>query len=184
YKVFGPHMAALFGRTERWAEFEGPNHFFLPADVYKFELGGPSHEGCAGLLALGEYLQFLSGSHELRRADIERAWSVMSSFEVPLQRRLIDFLDSKTGITIVGPKTSGPERVCTISFLSSKLRPDEICEATRKAGIGIRYGHMYAYRMCVACGIDTELGVTRISMAHYNSPEEVEKLIEVLDPII
>ncbi len=184
YKVFGPHMAALFGRTERWAELEGPNHFFLPADVYKFELGGPNHEGCAGLLGLGTYFEFLSGSLNLTWTDINRAWQLLTSFELPLQERLLSLLNSKPGVTVVGPRTSGRERVCTISFLSSKLRPDEICEATRTANIGIRYGHMYAYRMCVACGIDTELGVTRVSMAHYNSPEEIERLISVLDPIL
>ncbi len=61
YKVFGPHMAALFGRREAFAEITGPNHYFVDkSDVpYKFELGGVNHEGCAGLLALYDYLMFV-----------------------------------------------------------------------------------------------------------------------------
>jgi selenocysteine lyase/cysteine desulfurase len=43
---------------------------------------------------------------------------------------------------------------------------------------------MYAYRLCVAAGIDIDLGVTRVSMSHYNSLDEIELLIKVLDPII
>ncbi|HZH98369.1 MAG TPA: aminotransferase class V-fold PLP-dependent enzyme, partial [Fimbriimonadaceae bacterium] len=40
YKVFGPHMGAMFGKNEAFAEIKGPNHFFLPDEnVYKFELG-------------------------------------------------------------------------------------------------------------------------------------------------
>ena len=47
YKVFGPHMAALFGTQQALEQLEGPNHFFVPRDEipYKFEPGGPSHEG-------------------------------------------------------------------------------------------------------------------------------------------
>ena len=62
YKVFGPHMAALFGRDEALAELVGPNHDFIPADAgpYKWELGGVSYEGCAGLLGLRDYLAWLS----------------------------------------------------------------------------------------------------------------------------
>ena len=57
YKVYGPHMAALWGRREAMAGLEGPNHFFVaPDDVpYKLELGGVSHEGCAGLLGVRDY---------------------------------------------------------------------------------------------------------------------------------
>ena len=51
YKVYGPHMAVLWGRSDALAELTGPNHFFIPDDEvpYKFEIGGPSHEGCAGI---------------------------------------------------------------------------------------------------------------------------------------
>ena len=66
YKVYGPHMAALWGRRDALAELRGPNHFFVPDHdlPYKFELGGASHEGCAGLLGLADYLGFLAGSGE------------------------------------------------------------------------------------------------------------------------
>ena len=39
------------------------NHYFVPVldPVYKFELGGPSHEACAGVLGIGQYLQTMAG---------------------------------------------------------------------------------------------------------------------------
>ncbi|PNH07031.1 Cysteine desulfurase [Tetrabaena socialis] len=71
YKVYGPHMAVLYGRREATTALlagggVGPNHYWIdPADfTYKFELGGPSHEGCAGLLALQDYLLHLLGEGE------------------------------------------------------------------------------------------------------------------------
>lgn len=40
----------------------GPNHYWIPGtDVpRKFELGGPAHEGCAGIVALSRYFQFMA----------------------------------------------------------------------------------------------------------------------------
>ena len=41
----------------------GANHYWLQGDdvPYKFELGGPSHEACAGVVALSQYLNIMSG---------------------------------------------------------------------------------------------------------------------------
>lgn len=186
YKVFGPHTAVMFGKDEAWAELEGPNHFFLPRDAYKFELGGANHEGCAGLLALQEYLALAadaSGASSISRDVIERAWTRMSSLERPLEDRLIRYLRDKASVRIVGP-VEGPDRVPTVSFLHASLRPSEIVAAVDGAGIGIRYGHMYAYRLCEALGIDPESGVVRVSAVHYNTLEEIERLIEVLDAVL
>jgi cysteine desulfurase family protein (TIGR01976 family) len=77
YKVFGPHMAVLYGKHEAFAEVRGPGHFFLADDAPgKFELGCPNYEGIAGILALWEYLQFLAGrsSESSSRELVEDAW--------------------------------------------------------------------------------------------------------------
>jgi selenocysteine lyase/cysteine desulfurase len=57
----------------------------------------------------------------------------------------------------------------------------EITAVVHRSGIGIRHGHMYAYHLCEALGLDPEDGVVRISLVHYNTMDEVEKLIEVLE---
>lgn len=189
YKVYGPHMGVLFGRHEAWEELTGPNHFFIPKDSFpgKFELGSSPHELAAGLLGVGRYFrQVLGESPEdgITREEIAATWSALSSLEAPLVERLIEFLVYKSGVMIVGPKAAGPIRVGTISFLHDRLSPPAMCQAALEAGVGIRYGHMYAYRLCKALGIDTETGVTRVSVVHYNTLEEVERLIAALDPIL
>ena len=40
---------------------------------------------------------------------------------------------------------------------------------------------MYAHRLCQAMGIEPTDGVVRISAVHYNTPEEIERVIEVLE---
>ncbi len=186
YKVYGPHMSALWGRRDALAELAGPNHFFIPDDEvpYKFEVGGVNHEGCAGILGLRDYLAFLAGVYDpeaLARPDIERAFALMTACELPLQAKLITYLRSRDDVRIIGPASAGEERVGTISFVHTSKTSAEITEVVDRSGIGIRHGHMYAYHLCEAAGLDPDDGVVRVSMVHYNSPDEIDRLIGVLD---
>ena len=186
YKVYGPHMAALWGRRDALEELSGPNHFFVPDDdlPYKFEVGGANHEGCAGICGLRDYLATLVGETDSSRLDrpaIERAFEIMTACELPLQARLIEYLRSRDDVRIIGPTDDGDSRVGTISFVHDSKSSAEITTAVDRSGIGIRHGHMYAYHLCEAAGLDPEDGVVRTSFVHYNTIEEIERLIEVFD---
>ncbi len=185
YKVFGPHMAVLFAKNGALQELEGPNHFFLPKnDAYKFELGGPSHEACAGFLASQEYFQALARQHKsLSHETVSRAYEVITELELPLQQRLVEYLLTKKEVKIIGPASAGTDRVPTISFTHRKSSQEIAMELCRHK-IAVRAGHMYAYRMCEALGIDVNDGVVRISAVHYNTLEEIDRLIEVLEEIL
>jgi len=186
YKVFGPHMAALFGRHEALAELEGPNHFFIPRDElpYKFELGGCSHEGCAAINALGPYLSFLAGfdpSAPPDRATVEAAFARMADLEQPLQERLVDGIRALPFLRLVGPATTGrDQRVPTVSFTHATRAPSEVVRRLHAARIAVRNGHMYAYRLCEGLGIDTREGVVRVSAVHYNTTDEIERTLAAL----
>ena len=194
YKVFGPHMAALFGTTEAFAELDGPNHFFIPRREvpYKFEPGGPSHEGCAGLLALWPYLAALAGrtaNEAPSREGIKEAYRRISELENMLQARLIDYLRSKPDLRILGPAQSSSNRVATVSFVHRHKKSAEIVRAVNAKGYGIRFGHFYAYRLCNRLAQesvlhDTEDGVVRVSMLHYNTLDEIDGLIKCLEGLL
>jgi selenocysteine lyase/cysteine desulfurase len=51
-------------------------------------------------------------------------------------------------------------------------------------GIGIRFGHFYSARLIGALGLDEADGVVRVSMVHYNTAAEVDRLIGVLDTLL
>ncbi len=189
YKVYGPHMGILYGRQDALNELTGPNHFFIPNDEipYKFELGGPSHEGCAGLLGLAEYLNYLVGEDlttSCTRATIERAGAVMQACELPLLERLVAYLSAKPEVRIIGPAVADSSRVGTVSFVHAHKSSGEITEVVDRSDIAIRHGHMYAYHLCEALGMDPEDGVVRISCVHYNTPQEIERLIAVLETVL
>jgi cysteine desulfurase family protein (TIGR01976 family) len=186
YKLYGPHMAAMWASRDALSELQGPNHFFIPDDEvsYKFELGGVSHEGCAGILGLRDYLGQLAGVGEqgaLDRTAVEHAFELMTACELPLQARLVEYLQSRSDVRIIGPNHGGPKRVGTISFVHDNKTSREITEVVDQSGIAIRHGHMYAYHLCEALGMDPEDGVVRVSLVHYNTLDEIERLIEVFE---
>lgn len=189
YKVYGPHMAVMYGKADALAELRGPNHFFIPDDdlPYKFEPGGANHESCAGLLGLGDYLKFLTGTDASAlcdRAVVTAAMDRMRAWEEPLIERLLDYLNSRPEVKIIGPKTGGPARVGTISFVHDTKSSREISDAVDPTGVAIRYGHMYAWHLCDSLGLAEDDGVVRVSFVHYNTVEEIEKLIVVLDRVL
>lgn len=181
YKVLGPHLAALFGTHDAFAELTGPNHFFIPRDSIpsKFELGGVSHEACAGVAALWDYCCFLTAddpSARPSRAIIERAFSAMARRELHLQALLLDALQTIPGLRIVGPSAADPSRVCTVSFTHESRPSSEIARAANARGLGLRYGHFYSFRLIQELGLDPAEGVVRISLLHYNSEDEIERV--------
>jgi cysteine desulfurase family protein (TIGR01976 family) len=189
YKVYGPHMAVLYGRQDALAELTGPNHFFIPDTElpYKFEPGGANHESCAGLLGLEDYLKFLTGTDEAAFCDrsvIEKSFARMQEWEEPLISRLLSYLQAKPGVRVIGPVDAVADRVGTISFVHDRLSSREITAAIDNTEVAIRYGHMYAWHLCKALGLDLDDGVVRISFVHYNTLAEIERLIQVFEQVL
>jgi len=184
YKVYGPHIAVLFGTDEAWSLVEGPNHFFLSGMPAKFELGCQPYELLAGLLGTAEYLSFLAGSPRPRfdRPTVEAAFARMRELERPVQERIFDFLSSRSDVRIVGPRTADQSaRHPTFSFLHKTKPSDQVARAVNGDSVGIRYGHMYAARLCEALGAPLETGFVRASAVHYNTVEEADRLIAMLE---
>ena len=50
--------------------------------------------------------------------------------------------------------------------------------------IGIRFGHFYAARLIESLGYLDRDGVVRVSMVHYNTEEEVDRLITALRSVL
>jgi len=184
YKVFGPHMAALYGRTECFDELPPPNHPWVKDFPYKFELGGALHEGCAGLVALEGYFNFLAGKPEgapFDRASVTGAFDAMAALEDPLVERFLSFLDTKPLVRLLGPKS---HRVATLAFTHPRWAPQELARRMIDANLGIKAGHFHSRRLLERLGVDPDTGVVRVSFAHYNSPAEVDRLIGALDPLL
>ena len=183
YKVCGPHVGALFGRHEVLERARSQNHFFVPEDAvpYKFEPGNVNHELVASLPAIPEYLEALD-IHHGGAGELAGAWSLVEQHECALVDPLLHFLEEHPRIRILGP-VSSEQRAPTVSFVVEGRRSSEIPPLLDERGVAVRFGHFYAYRLIRRLGLLDRDGVVRVSMAHYNSPEEVERLIDGLEAV-
>ena len=66
----------------------------------------------------------------------------------------------------------------------SDRRSETIVRQVDKSGIGIRFGDFYARHLIEALSLQAQGGVVRASMAHYNTADEIARLIECLDGIV
>lgn len=116
-------------------------------------------------------------------ADLARVGACLRDLELPLQARLLRYLRERPDVRIFGPHDDGETRVGTISFRLEGLSAAEATRRIQARGFAIRHGHMYSYRLCKTLGIEPEDGVVRVSLVHYNTPQEMERLIETLDHV-
>ena len=189
YKVYGPHMALLYGKKELLLALPGYNHYFIDdtAIPYKFQPGGSSYELSYSLTAIPEYFEALA-QHHGHSGDvdpIDQAFDLIQAHEGELNQRLLSFLHSRPTVRIIGRDTADPtQRVSTISFVVEGMSSDQVPPRLDAHNIGIRYGHFYALRLIEDLGLLPNQGVVRVSMVHYNTLEECDRLIEKLAEIL
>lgn len=192
YKVYGPHHAVLYGKYEHLLELDTLYHYFVPKDKipYKLQPGNPNYELSYACIGIADYLNDLghrSGAlpDATRRAAIETAWDAMAGHEAVLADRLLDYLGSRPRVRVLGPATAdGAVRVPTISFVVDGVDSRDIVRHTDTLGLGIRHGDFHSRRLVEWLGFGGPSGVVRASMVHYNSPEEVDRLIAAIDAVI
>ena len=196
YKVYGPHVSMLFGRRELLLEARSANHFFFAdTDVPgKLEPGNVNYELTASLVGILDYFTAFGRHHGLRHdlgenrgedLDLEGCFRLVAAHETELVRPLLGFLDEHPRVHIVGsPVADAATRVPTVAFTVDGRRAGELPPLLDERRIAIRFGHFYAHRAIEALGLHEREGVVRVSLVHYNTPDEVEKLIEALSAVL
>jgi cysteine desulfurase family protein (TIGR01976 family) len=192
YKLYGTHSALLYGKHELLEKLPGINHYFIEEnDVpYKFQPGNQNYELSYGALGIADYITEMASLHgvpsNLSMNDKSNEFfKLIKDYEEELMKPIMDLLNTKSNIKIIGENSySGDIRVPTISFVVDGVMSNEIVEQVDKHKIGIRYGHFYAKRLIDKLGLEKQNGVVRISLVHYNTLNEVDKLVAALDEII
>ena len=105
--------------------------------------------------------------------------------EEKIANLFLDYINSRNEIKLIGKKQiENKNRAPTISFTLYNMSSYNFSKLLVKDFIATRNDNFYAWRCLKALGIDTEDGVIRISMTHYNSISEVKKLIKSIDGIL
>ena len=190
YKTYGPHLGLLYGKKEILNQLPNQNHEFLEGDVpYTLNPGGPNHEELSCLVGIYEYFNNLYNHHfpdenNTLRKKIEKINELISNHEEQIANPLLEYLNSRNDIKLIGKKKiENKNRAPTIAFTFVNQSSKKISDQLVKNGIATRNDNFYAWRCLKALGIDVDDGVVRTSMVHYNTREDVEKLISVLKKI-
>jgi cysteine desulfurase family protein (TIGR01976 family) len=167
YKFFGPHLGLFFGRRElleRWRPYKVRPAADEPV-AHRFETGTLSHEAIAGTIAAIEYLESLG-------------WEAIQAHERELGGRFLTALPEP--YRIHGPPTMDG-RVPTFSLTHRRRKPDEIAAALGDQGMATWPGNFYAVEVMERLGLSD--GTLRIGFVHYNTAEEVDRLLAALEEL-
>ncbi len=183
YKFFGPHLGVAAIREELAASW--PADRVAPAAQeppgHRFETGTLSHEALAGLPAAIDYIAALGEGSGSRRERLLAAYAAIESYERELSLRFLDGARTVDGLTVYG--ITGRERVGerTPTFLVQLAgwRPVELAGALGERGFFTWHWNFYAPGAVAGVGLGEEGGV-RISFLHYNTPQEIDDLLDVL----
>lgn len=189
YKCFGPHVGVLYGKRDILEGIPRWGHFFVDeTDVpAKFELGSGNYEGIAGFGALEKYFRAIGMSLQDPLRDVMgRVYQGIQKHETELARDFITYLHGKRKAQIVGESDTRMigERLPIVSFVVDDTDPEEFVRSMAQFKIGLRWGYFNSPRLLEALELLQYKGVVRVSMAHYNTKDELDRLRRALDPLL
>ncbi|MDP2242378.1 cysteine desulfurase-like protein [Pseudomonas sp.] len=186
YKVFGPHFAVLWGKRELLLELPSLNHFFIGTEVlpYKLQPGNLNYELSYGCIGISDYLLDIGRRIGAKGSPRELMQAAFDTFEIQedlLAETLLAYLREAPAVRIIGkPRVTQGDRVPTISFVVEGVHSEAIVKRIDEARIGIRFGDFYARHLIEELGLAQQGGVVRVSIAHYNTVEEMTRLVSCL----
>jgi cysteine desulfurase family protein (TIGR01976 family) len=164
YKFFGPHQGLAYGRRDllaSWRPYKVRPAALEPVG-HRFDTGTMQHELLAGFVAAVEHIESLG-------------WDAIRVHERSLGERFLAGLPAR--VTLHGPPTMDG-RVPTFAFNVSGRSPAEVSRLLGERGFAVWHGNYYAVEIMERLGLPD--GAVRAGFVHYNTPEEVDLLLEEL----
>ena len=189
YKFFAPHLGTLYGRRELLERL--PAYRVRPAGEAlpgKWETGTQNHEALAGLLGTFGYLEMVgtayggASTNDDRRTKLRAAMAAIRAHERDLSAGTLDRLEGVAGLRIHGvtDRARLDERVPTFSVTLDGHHPRAIAEHLASRAISTWDGDFYAWELVRGMGLDEAGGLLRIGLVHYNTLDEIDRLVTAL----
>ena len=188
YKFFGPHQGILYGKREHLERLKPykvrPAEEALPG---RWETGTQNHEAMAGVTAAIDYLAEFGRHHGVtkssRRETLNAAMSLIQQAERALFERLATGLLAVPGLTFYGIRDPQQfdRRAPTAAVRVEGHTPQQIAQRLGEQGLFVWDGNFYALNFHERLDLEPSGGTVRIGLAHYNTPEEVDRLLTALN---
>jgi cysteine desulfurase family protein (TIGR01976 family) len=166
YKFFGPHLGLAYGRRElleSWRPYKVRPASDEPVG-HRFETGTLPHELLAGFVAAVDYVDSVG-------------WDAIVAHERELGERFLDGLPETCRLQGL-PTMDG--RVPTFAFTVDGLSAAEAAARLGESGFAVWHGDYYAVEVMKRLGL-ADGGAVRVGLVHYNTREEVDRLLDTLE---
>jgi len=188
YKFFGPHLGVLSVRRElleTWTPYK-----LRPAPdeaPERWETGTQNHEGLAGMIAAVDYLSdvgrtYGDASGGDRRETVVAGFAAIGAHERGLAARFLRGLDDIPSVRLWGISDEArlDERTPTFAVRVGDQDPLKTATELARRGIYVWDGHYYAITVMERLGLLGSGGAVRIGFCHYNSVDDVDRVLEAL----
>ncbi len=168
YKFFGPHLGLAYGKREligSWRPYKVRPAADEPVG-HRYELGTLPHELLAGFVAAVDYVDSLG-------------WDAISGHERALGERFIAGLPAAVELYGLGTMTG---RVPTFCFNVPGRGPDEVASMLADRELAVWHGNYYALETMRYLGLPD--GAVRVGIVHYNTEDEVDRLLVALHELV
>ncbi len=164
YKFFGPHLGLACVRrevAEGWRPYKVRPQSNEPLG-HRFETGTQPFELLAGFVAAVEYIASLG-------------WEAIEAHERELGERFLAGLPDRCRLYGIN---SMDKRVPTFAFNVGGLSPDEVAARLGERGFAVWHGNYYALEVMKRLGLED--GAVRVGIVHYNTADEIDRLLDEL----
>lgn len=161
YKYFGPHLGLAYGKRDLLASWR-PYKVRPAADLpigHRFELGTAQHELLAGFVAAVDHVHSIG-------------WDAIVSYERALGERFLAGVPD--GVELYGLR-SMDGRVPTFCFNVPGRTPEDVAIHLATRDVAVWHGDYYAVETMRHLGLDD--GAVRAGIVHYNTEDEVDRLL-------
>jgi selenocysteine lyase/cysteine desulfurase len=183
YKYFGPHTGVLYGKHDLLNDLLAYKVRPAPDQAPgKWETGTQSFESLAGVAAAINYLADIGGAGNDRRQQIVQAMNRIKQYELALSEQFL-----RGAVTVPGLQVYGitdienlEKRTPTFAVSLEGYTPQEVATTLGDQGLFVWHGHYYAIAVMERLGLLDRGGLVRIGFVHYNSMDEVNRVVSAL----
>lgn len=196
YKFFGPHVGILWGKRHLLEELPAYKLRPVPERIPdRWMTGTQNHEGLAGVSAAIDYLADIGAalpdrptafaSLVGRRRLVHAGLAAIQAYEANLGARLLAELQARPRFKIWGITDHDrlAQRVPTFSITLPDRSADAIAQHLAERDVYVWSGHMYAITLAERLGLQDRGGFLRIGLIHYNTADEIARLLQALDTL-
>ncbi len=181
YKFYGPHTGVLYGKHEHLAALDAYKVRPAPDEPPdKWETGTQSFESLAGVTAAIDYLagHGAAGTPD-RRAALVSGINRLTAHEQALGERFLAGAAEMPGVRVYGITGEG-RRTPTFAVDVAGHDPAQLQRTMGEHGIFVWAGHYYAVAVMERLGVLDRGGLIRIGFSHYNTTDEVDRVLAAL----